>query len=49
MAAIDDVVSALVRLTGKITTQKLQKLLYYCQAWHLVRSGTPLFVDEIQA
>ena len=49
MAEIDDVVSALVRLTGKITTQKLQKLLYYCQAWHLVRFNAPLFADEIQA
>lgn len=49
MANIDDVVSALVRLTGRITTQKLQKLIYYCQAWHLVRFNTPLFVDEIQA
>lgn len=49
MAEVDDVVSAIVRLTGKITTQKLQKLLYYCQAWHLVRFNTPLFANEIQA
>jgi uncharacterized phage-associated protein len=49
MAKVDDVVSALVRLTGKITTQKLQKLLYYCQAWHLVQFNTPLFANEIQA
>lgn len=48
-ANVHDVVSAVVRLTGKITTQKLQKLLYYCQAWYLVRYNTPLFADEIQA
>ena len=28
---------------------KLQKLVYYCQAWHLVWDDEPLFVDEIQA
>jgi uncharacterized phage-associated protein len=49
MATADDVANALVRLTGKITTQKLHKLLYYCQAWHLVRFNAPLFTDEIQA
>ncbi|WP_437621794.1 Panacea domain-containing protein [Sorangium sp. So ce1151] len=28
---------------------KLQKLVYYAQAWHLVRADRPLFPDEIQA
>ncbi len=28
---------------------KLQKLLYYCQAWHLVWYKVPLFPEEIQA
>ena len=33
-----------------ITPAKLQKLLYYIQAWHLVHlNGAPLFVDEPQA
>lgn len=49
MATADDVADALVHLTRKITAQKLQKLLYYCQAWHLVRFNEPLFADEIQA
>lgn len=34
----------------KITNKKLQKLLYYSQAWYLVfNSGNPLFKDDIEA
>lgn len=33
----------------KITNKKLQKLLYYSQAWHLAVKGTPLFNDKIEA
>ncbi|WP_300486552.1 type II toxin-antitoxin system antitoxin SocA domain-containing protein [Flavobacterium sp.] len=32
-----------------ISPLKLQKLLYYCQAWHLAIFKTPLFKEEIQA
>lgn len=32
-----------------ITNLKMQKLLYYAQAWHLVNFDKPLFNDEIQA
>lgn len=32
-----------------ITHLKLQKLLYYAQAWSLVLLGEPMFEDEIQA
>ncbi len=28
---------------------KLQKLLYYAQAWHLALAGTPLFCEPIEA
>ncbi|MGL5014810.1 MAG: Panacea domain-containing protein [Bacteroidales bacterium] len=35
--------------SDNISHLKLQKLLYYCQAWHLTAFGTPLFDDEIQA
>lgn len=31
------------------TNLKLQKLLYYAQAWYLALYGEPLFDDEIQA
>ncbi|MGL4393320.1 MAG: Panacea domain-containing protein [Fusobacteriaceae bacterium] len=32
-----------------VTTMKLQKLVYYCQAWSLVWDGKPLFEEEFQA
>lgn len=34
---------------GSITNLKLNKLLYFAQAWALTRNGDPLFSDEIQA
>lgn len=36
------------RLPG-LATQKLHKLLYYCQGHHLAAFGTPLFNDTISA
>ncbi len=33
----------------KLTAMKLQKLLYYCQAWSLVWNEEPIFHEEIQA
>jgi uncharacterized phage-associated protein len=30
-------------------TWKLQKLAYFCQAWHLVWDGEPLFDERIEA
>ncbi len=35
--------------TGSITTMKLQRLVFYCQALYLVRYKIPLFNDEIQS
>ena len=32
-----------------VTPLKLQKLLYYSQAWHLSLNDTPLFDEEIEA
>ncbi len=50
MARVDDVVAAVLKQTGPIDTWKLQKLLYYCQAWHLVwEDGRPLFRARIEA
>ncbi|MDR3117520.1 MAG: DUF4065 domain-containing protein [Puniceicoccales bacterium] len=34
---------------GEISTMKLQKLCYYCQAWHLALEGEPLFPQEFEA
>lgn len=33
----------------KITNKKLQKLLYYAQAWNLAFNNKPLFKEEIEA
>ncbi|MBU3979271.1 DUF4065 domain-containing protein [Patescibacteria group bacterium] len=33
----------------KISNKKLQKLLYYAQAWYLAIKNRPLFKDEIEA
>jgi uncharacterized phage-associated protein len=49
MAGVDDVAAALLARTGRIMTMKLQKLVFYCQAWHLAFTGSPLFPEEIQA
>ncbi len=36
--------------SGDATTHlKLQKLVYYAQAWHLAKHGTPLFPETIEA
>jgi len=33
----------------EVNNLKLQKLLYYAQAWHLGRHGVPLFPEKFQA
>ena len=32
-----------------ISNLKMQKLLYFVQAWHLAYFSTPLFIDQIKA
>lgn len=49
MATVDDVAAAIVERLGPIDTFKLQKLVYYCQAWHLVWEEQPLFGARIEA
>lgn len=49
MVPVVDVAEYILSETGKISTWKLQKLVYYCQAWHLVWDEEPLFDEEIQA
>lgn len=49
MASVVDVAEYILSKTGKISTWKLQKLIYYCQAWHLVWDEEPLFDEDIQA
>jgi uncharacterized phage-associated protein len=49
LADAHDVAAAILARTGRVTTMKLQKLVYYAQAWQLVFHGRPLFSDRIEA
>lgn len=49
MAKVDDVAAAILERQGPMSTWKLQKLVYYCQAWHLVWEEEPLFADAVEA
>jgi uncharacterized phage-associated protein len=44
-----DVAKYISQKCGTMTAMKLQKLLYYCQAWSLVWDETPLFSEKIEA
>lgn len=52
---VNRIANALLRLAYNyeeddlMTNLKLQKMLYYEQAYHLARFGTPLFEEEIEA
>lgn len=49
MANVLDVAEYILSKTGRISTWKLQKLVYYSQAWHLVWEDRPLFDERIEA
>ena len=44
-----DVAAYILAKKGPMTTIKLQKLVYYAQAWSLVWDEKPLFTDRIEA
>ncbi len=44
-----DVAKYILRQHGPMTVLKLQKLVYYCQAWSLVWDERPLFKEKILA
>lgn len=44
-----DVAEYILKKLGSMTTMKLQKLVYYSQAWSLVWDEKPLFSEEIEA
>ncbi len=46
MANIFDVAKYIIQTNGACGSLKLQKLCYYCQAWHLAWTGEPLFKDK---
>lgn len=49
MALIQDVAQYILERQGEMTTIKLQKLVYYCQAWALVWTERPLFDNRLEA
>ncbi|MDF2393491.1 DUF4065 domain-containing protein [Aeromonas sp. 2MA4] len=49
MATIFDVAKYITESMGEISAMKLQKLMYYSQAWNLVWEEEPLFTNDFQA
>ncbi len=49
MASAHDVAAYVLKVRGEMTAMKLQKLVYYAQAWSLVWDEEPLFSDRIEA
>lgn len=49
MANVFNVAKYILEKQGEMTTMKLQKLVYYSQAWHVVWEEKPLFENDIQA
>jgi uncharacterized phage-associated protein len=50
---VNGIAETIIALTrdrrSEITNLKLQKLLYYTQAWNLAFTGNPLFLESIEA
>lgn len=49
MATIFDVARYILEKRGAMSTWKLQKLCYYCQAWHYTWTERRLFAEDFQA
>lgn len=49
MANVNDVAALILEQGGEMTAMKLQKLVYYSQAWSLVWDERPLFPEVIEA
>lgn len=49
MATVHDVAAYILEKNGPMSAMKLQKLVYYSQAWHLVWEDEPLFPQRIEA
>jgi len=49
MASVHDVACYILKKQSPMTTMKLQKLVYYCQAWSLVWDEKPLFKERMDA
>jgi uncharacterized phage-associated protein len=49
MANVHDVAAYILAKKGQMTAMKLQKLVYYSKAWHLVWDSSELFPEPVQA
>jgi len=49
MKDVIDIAAYILSKTGDVSTMKLQKLVYYSQAYSLVRNDVPLFENRIEA
>ncbi len=49
MANVYDVAAYILAVLDSVTAMKLQKLVYYTQAWSLVWDEAPLFEESIEA
>jgi uncharacterized phage-associated protein len=47
--SVHDVAAYIIQEHGPMTAMKMQKLVYYSQAWGLVWDSEPLFAEPIQA
>lgn len=47
--SVFDVAAYIIKKLGPMSTMKLQKLVYYSQAWSLVWDEKPLFKEKIEA
>ena len=49
MASAHDVAAYILARRGQMTAMKMQKLVYYAQAWSVVWDERPLFPERIEA
>ena len=49
LANVFDTAKYILETRGRMSTMKLQKLCYYCQAWSLVWDDCELFPEEFEA
>jgi len=49
VASVLDVAKYILEKYGPLSVMKLQKLIYYSQAWGLVWDNQPIFIEEVQA
>ena len=49
MSTVFDTAKYILHSKGRMSTMKLQKLCYYCQAWSLVWDDAELFPEEFEA